>query len=391
MTRSARIVLAGVVIAAGWTGQATLTAEAAGPVIQCESTITVDTTLHRDLVGCANTGIVIGADGVTLNLNGHTISGDHSPFEACSDGDVCDVGVANVGGFSGVTIRGGSVESFSVGVLTVGSEAIHLSHLSVSRSLYSGIIIVEAPDAVVDHTSTRANGLTTEQAGLAVIGSERARIVHNQFAASDVGLFAVDGDDHSLIGWNTFRNNLDAGMTFESSRSAIVHNRFARNGDGISVVGDDNTISHNDVRASIGCGGGCGIGISLEGGFGNEVTRNRVTSAKTLGIRIDAYAGTTNGNVIRRNVVSRSGTDGIAISTDHVGDATHTLLERNLVFGNGDDGIDVDGSSTTLLRNTAVHNGDLGIEAVEGVNDAGGNHAAANGDPRQCTNVDCRP
>lgn len=75
MTRSARIVLAGVVIGAGWTGQAPITAEAAGPIIQCESTITVDTTLYRDLVGCANNGIVIGADGVTLNLNGHTISG----------------------------------------------------------------------------------------------------------------------------------------------------------------------------------------------------------------------------------------------------------------------------------------------------------------------------
>jgi len=32
---------------------------------------------------------------------------------------------------------------------------------------------------------------------------------------------------------------------------------------------------------------------------------------------------------------------------------------------------------------------DLGIEAVAGVTDGGGNHAAGNGNPAQCTNVDC--
>jgi hypothetical protein len=45
--------------------------------------------------------------------------------------------------------------------------------------------------------------------------------------------------------------------------------------------------------------------------------------------------------------------------------------------------------SATLVGNIAVHNGDLGIEAVVGVTDGGGNHAAANGDPRQCTHVAC--
>jgi hypothetical protein len=57
--------------------------------------------------------------------------------------------------------------------------------------------------------------------------------------------------------------------------------------------------------------------------------------------------------------------------------------------GADDDGIDVDSSATTLIGNHAVHNGDLGIEAVPGVTDGGGNHAAANGNPAQCTNVDC--
>jgi hypothetical protein len=50
----------------------------------------------------------------------------------------------------------------------------------------------------------------------------------------------------------------------------------------------------------------------------------------------------------------------------------------------------VESASTTLTRNLAVHNGDLGIEAVPGVTDGGGNRAAGNGNPAQCTNIDCK-
>jgi hypothetical protein len=59
------------------------------------------------------------------------------------------------------------------------------------------------------------------------------------------------------------------------------------------------------------------------------------------------------------------------------------------LFGNRDDGIDVDALDATLTGNTAHDNGDLGIEAVSGVVDGGGNRAWANGDPTQCLNVVC--
>jgi hypothetical protein len=50
----------------------------------------------------------------------------------------------------------------------------------------------------------------------------------------------------------------------------------------------------------------------------------------------------------------------------------------------------VDSAATTLTRNTANRNHDLGIEAVPGVTDGGGNRARGNGNPLQCTNIDCR-
>ena len=44
-----------------------------GPQPSCGDTITVSTTLVADLVNCPNNGIVIGADNITLDLNGHVI------------------------------------------------------------------------------------------------------------------------------------------------------------------------------------------------------------------------------------------------------------------------------------------------------------------------------
>ena len=50
----------------------TATAGAADGVIGCGSVITEDTVLTRDLRGCES-GLIIAAPGVTLDLNGHSI------------------------------------------------------------------------------------------------------------------------------------------------------------------------------------------------------------------------------------------------------------------------------------------------------------------------------
>ena len=89
------------------------------------------------------------------------------------------------------------------------------------------------------------------------------------------------------------------------------------------------------------------------------------------------------------NVDRDSGGDGIAIDLDPVGVVADTLVERNVVTGSADDGIDVESPSTTLRGNVAADNDDLGIEAVPDVTDGGKNRAFANGDPLQCTNVQC--
>ena len=103
--------------------------------LSCGDTITVDTTLDRDLLDCPNNGIVIGADDITLDLNGHTISGDGKPFKACPEREICDVGVLN-DGHDGVTVRNGSVGQFDERrTRRQGTREPRAGHLLVSKHL----------------------------------------------------------------------------------------------------------------------------------------------------------------------------------------------------------------------------------------------------------------
>jgi len=102
-------------------------AQAAPTGVSCGVTITADTRLGADLVNCPNNGIVIGADDITLDLNGHTVAGDGSLFPSCPEGVSCDVGIDNIAGHTGVTIRSGSVREFDVAVFVLGGGENRLS------------------------------------------------------------------------------------------------------------------------------------------------------------------------------------------------------------------------------------------------------------------------
>ena len=53
--------------------------------VSCAATITTNTKLDTDLTNCPSNGIVIGADNITLDLNGHTVGGDGVPAGSCLD------------------------------------------------------------------------------------------------------------------------------------------------------------------------------------------------------------------------------------------------------------------------------------------------------------------
>jgi parallel beta-helix repeat protein len=160
-------------------------------------------------------------------------------------------------------------------------------------------------------------------------------------------------------------------------------------GDGILLGEAQRTlVSDNSVTdAGIGFPEAGGFGILLDGADDSLVQRNAVTGGNGPAIFVTSLEsqGTSDRNVISRNVANSRLSDGILVN----GDATATLLERNTANENGHDGIEISVAGTTVTGNTANFNHDLGIEAVPGVIDGGGNRARGNGNALQCTNVAC--
>jgi parallel beta-helix repeat protein len=396
-----------------------LGAAGTGPVeartpLACGTTITVDTTLHADLVGCPDTGLVIGADDITLDLNGHSIEGDGRTVSSCPVGRDCDVGVENRSGHREVTVEGGSVRQFAIGVL-IGEGAVHdrVQDMATSTNSDFGIVASRSTGTVLEWNAMTDNGTS----GLVVSESPRTRIRHNTVSGSHGYGIALFGVDDSNIDRNTLRNS-DHGILCDACRrdainrnvvthsggssidigdgaadNQIQHNRLTDNGDGIIITnGHDNLIRRNDVTGTgfFGFPDTGGFGLILDGSSRTTISRNRITGGRgpaVLVTSLDSPSPSTD-NVVSRNIVASTLADGIAV--DH--GATGSLVLGNVASRNGDDGIDVDGApATTVSRNITNRNRDLGIEAGAGAHDGGRNHATRNGDPAQCTGVTCQP
>jgi parallel beta-helix repeat protein len=326
--------------------------------LSCGDEITADTTLDSDLLDCPNNGIVIGADDITLDLNGHRIDGDDELVNNCPVGEFCDIGLLN-DGHDGVIVRDGSVREFAFGVLLVSARHNRVVDITVSRSDGTGIILFRASRNRVIRNTARANGFQFDQGGIALNRSHHNLVKRNVMRHNDdLGLF-MEASDENRIAHNRSRGHREGGMIIEGDRNAITRNRMVREGGGILIA-----IVTRDGRA-----------------VGNVIRRNVVRNARAGGIAVEPGPKRT---TLRRNRVVGSGRGGILIG----GRATKLIANR--AVRNDGDGIDVRSRSTKLTRNRAVRNGDLGIEAVRGVTDGGGNKAHGNGDPRQCTNVACK-
>jgi parallel beta-helix repeat protein len=390
-------------------------AVAASPV--CGDVVTTNVTLHADIENCSNNGLVIGADDVSINLNGHTISGDAIDTESCPDGPYCDVGILNVG-HRDVKVFGGTVRAFDVGFLAVEARSNLVRDLATSNqgNAGTGVVLAASTDSTIKDNVHRDEWIgvllagTTDShvtgnavfggvgsSGIELYASSDNRVTNNRLDIEhrtetvDAG-FVILGSSRNSVRRNTVTGGA-SGIVLDSEAAAnrIEHNRLADNGNGIILTETDDTLVRRNVVTGTGVVGEpeTGFGLIVDGGDRNAIERNSITDSRgpAMVIRTLNVITPAEDNRLIRNVASSRFDDGIRVEHG----ATGTLVQANTALDSGDDGIDVDVASTTLTRNSARGNADLGIEAIPGVIDGGGNRAFANGNPAQCTNVLCAP
>jgi large repetitive protein len=365
-----RLVILGLSLVGIWGAAAS---PASAQPVNCGQVITQDTTLDADLTCPSITGVraalFIGADGITLDLAGHTISaGSRSIIDE---------------GYDNVTIRNGTLANDD-GPLIEHASGTRLRNLRF-EGISTGLDLADA-----HHTDVRAS----EFPGAALDirdGSSFNTVARNRFSFAEGVVNVTRGANHNRILDNTFAGPSDFDKIFlsDADDNEVARNRMSALHNGITLLAgsDRNTITDNVVTPEIAVFN-LSIGISLFDSSHNVVLRN-TTRGTRVGFQVTSGSG--NWLVANRSVdttrppTTEADADGFRIEAG----ASGTILAFNHARRAADDGIDVEASGTFLSGNTANRNADLGIEAVPGVIDLGGNRARGNGNPLQCLNVVC--
>ena len=274
--------------------------------IHCGMRITEDTVLNRDLRNCPDDGIVFAADGVTLDLNGHTIEGDGRLRKDCPKGAICDDGVVSIG-HSNLTVEGGTITNFALGGVMFQGRANRIAGVTSTENQFSGLNISSANSSIAKSTFSRNGSLDFgpgiylyHARGTVVTGSE---LVDN--GAIGVDMSAVPGE---RVVDNQISGNPANGIVVEGSGALVARNQIAGNGWGIEVTGSRNRVIQNDI-GDPGCSDGCQFGISLDGGHGNLIADNRVAEAAVADLHVTGEKANppTRANVIRGNLYLENG------------------------------------------------------------------------------------
>lgn len=196
----------------------------AGASDLCGTTILANLTLDHDLT-CSGNGLIVGADGITINLNGHTITGPGS-----------GVGI-NVPNRTGVLIVGGTVRNFLAGVQLVNSTAIVVKDNRFTGNQDAVFLIGTSWSTVKENTAWQNTRVGVMLRPSGIRNSTQNVVVENTLTDNTNGIILVDTPTGNTIKENRISASSNAGINVNGavSGNAIKENAFIGNAAGVRL------------------------------------------------------------------------------------------------------------------------------------------------------------
>lgn len=256
-------------------------------LVTCGQIIDHDVRVANSL-SCAGHGLVVGKDGVTIDLADHAIYGDLG---------TADIGIDGTGGFDRVTIKNGTIVGFGRGISFMGVERSTISGLRVNNSSVEGIAL----SGSTSNTLSRNFVVDSENSNVLLFaGSNANRIVGNIAVSASTGRgFTIDASHRNLLSGNLATANNSRGFFVSNSdRTVLSRNRSVGNGSrGVLLQNSTNTTLTSNRSV-----GNLGEGVEIQGGTGTLLKENRVNGNNTVGI-----VSNTNALKLVRNTANRNG------------------------------------------------------------------------------------
>ncbi|MDQ6798067.1 MAG: right-handed parallel beta-helix repeat-containing protein [Actinomycetota bacterium] len=216
-----------------------ITPAGAATRVRCGATITATTKLAADVGPCPGDGVVVTANNITLDLNGHRVFGNAAPE---AQGDFAGIRLQKT---SRVVVKGGTVDHFAAGVVVQRGSSNTVQNLVVHDNI--------AP--CEGEVNTQSPGLLGD--GIVVFSSVGNQIQNNR--AEHNGPFS------------------GISLVAETNRTT---------GQIAGPVPKANLVRNNTVKDSTTCFGDMGIRVEGPGATQNVVQSNTVSGSLNEGIAV---------------------------------------------------------------------------------------------------------
>jgi hypothetical protein len=312
---------------------------------------------------CAGTnGIIVEADDITIDLNGHLYHGDRTAGT---------IGI-DVASHHNVTIKNGIIQGFGTGIATDdGSDGLKIVNVEIRDSVATGIDVLGS-GAVIDKTVVVRN----TGPGILFHGAASGAKVSSTFVIGNNGLGLASAAPGMKLKNVTSAGNLDDGIRLNGDGDGTVQGAVAsaNGGAGVEISGEFGRFVPSSVKKTCAAGNATD-GISLEAdNAAMTLDSNFAGGNGNAGI---VLLNEPDGTLVKKNLLLGNGNTGLFLGPD----VTSTSIVQNRAAGNGLVGFEIFAAST-LTNNIAVGNG-FGISAPLST-DGGGNVAHDNVDEQQC-------
>ena len=214
-------------------------------IASCGQVITTNVTLLKD-IECMGVGMIVGKDGITINLNNHRLSLANNT-DTSRIPEVEEIGIL-VPGQKNITIRGpGAITGFDKAIEFAGSGRSYVSDVKLTDNNIG--LSLKASDEVTIYRSFIAGNTI----GIASQSSKQGLIINNQLSQNTNDGIVIMDSNHFIIGANSLIGNGNIGLFLDvssfnntiSSNNILNHAVDVSNADGIPIHISMNKYSEN--------------------------------------------------------------------------------------------------------------------------------------------------
>ena len=194
---------------------------------------------------CKTDGLIVGADGITIDLNGFTLSG---PGEKSSK-----VGIMFADN-DGVTVQGpGTIQNFQAGALFSGGEDNKISRVTFTENEIA-VFETGSKNVAIEDNLMFGNSI-----GVAAHSSSGSKLNTNLFKSNDLAGVTLVNSANNELSMNTIQGSvngifLDGQSTKNNVNSNnVLQNRGVdlNNGNGLPTNINDNVFGDNNCNTSV--------------------------------------------------------------------------------------------------------------------------------------------